>query len=355
MTNIVSELESDAKAVAALRAMSIPEYRQAYSDRTAWLMACLSDLAYIRFNPMFSGVADKYLLERVEEILDEKRLDKLRGMIGSLAYDPDEEMASLEKGLSMLDFNLECTFDQEGTQAILVSCNEFLAVAFRGTEATSIKDIKADLKFEPKEGHTEGRIHSGFDEALRKVEGKIQERLDSGDFDDKPLFLTGHSLGGALAMLAARRLTHVGGLAGCYTFGAPRVGDDEWVAGLKVPVYRVVNAADCVTMLPPGALAVAAITWLTGWIPYLGGKLSAWLKQKLGGYMHGGDMRYLTNCYPGEYSTVQRLYYVSLLYRIKGLIMKSLPWRQFLADHKIAIYREKLMILATRRNRPPAN
>ncbi|MEI8631797.1 hypothetical protein P4S72_06175 [Vibrio sp. PP-XX7] len=29
----------------------LPLYRQAYSDRIAWLMACLSELAYIKFNP----------------------------------------------------------------------------------------------------------------------------------------------------------------------------------------------------------------------------------------------------------------------------------------------------------------
>lgn len=32
---------------------SLPTCRQAYSDRTAWLMACLSELAYRRFNPLF--------------------------------------------------------------------------------------------------------------------------------------------------------------------------------------------------------------------------------------------------------------------------------------------------------------
>ena len=41
---------------------------------------------------------------------------------------------------------LEDTFDNDGTQAILVSNDKFIALAFRGTEATSIKDIKADVK-----------------------------------------------------------------------------------------------------------------------------------------------------------------------------------------------------------------
>ncbi len=32
---------------------SMPSYRQAYSDRTAWLMACLSELAYILQSTLF--------------------------------------------------------------------------------------------------------------------------------------------------------------------------------------------------------------------------------------------------------------------------------------------------------------
>lgn len=350
MTNVVSELQSTAKAVSAVRSLSIPNYRRAYSDRTAWLMACLSELAYVRFNPMFSGMADRQFVERVEQVLSEKRVEKFRALIGGLAYDPDAEIENLRNGLEVLDCTLERTFDRDGTQAILVSCSEFVAVAFRGTEATSIKDIKADLNAVSREARTEGRVHTGFDEALMAVEGEIQQQLDSGAFDSKPLFITGHSLGGALAALAAKRLEHSGGVAACYTFGSPRVGDDVWVAGLKAPVYRLVNAADCVTMLPPGALAVATISWLTGRIPWVGAAIRQWLKRRFGGYMHGGDMRYLSNCRTGEYSQVQLLFSVSIFYRIKGLLLKSLPWKKFVADHSISIYREKLMILASRRN-----
>lgn len=163
MTNIVSELEASRADVAAVRSLSVPNHRQAYSDRTAWLMACLSELAYVRFDPMFSGMADRHLVERVESILSETRLEKMKSLLGSLAYDPNEEIESLKKGLSVLDARLECTFNTEGTQAILVSCDEFIALAFRGTEATSIKDIKADLDAVSKEARTEGKIHRGFD------------------------------------------------------------------------------------------------------------------------------------------------------------------------------------------------
>ncbi len=61
-------------------------------------------------------------------------------------------------------------------------------------------------------------------------------------------------------------------------------------------------------------------------------------------------MRYLTNCRGGQYEDVQLLYSVSILFRVKGLIIKKLPWKKFLADHSISVYRRKLMVVAQVRN-----
>ena len=51
---------------------SLPTYRQAYSDRTAWLMACLSELAYLRFNPLFSGgKKEEWFIENISRLIDD--------------------------------------------------------------------------------------------------------------------------------------------------------------------------------------------------------------------------------------------------------------------------------------------
>jgi hypothetical protein len=73
--------------------------------------------------------------------------------------------------------------------------------------------------------------------------------------EGKPLFLTGHSMGGALAMLTGCRLARTGRPpVAIYTFGTPRVGDRMFCAGYRVPTYRVVNRLDLVPEMPLASL-----------------------------------------------------------------------------------------------------
>jgi hypothetical protein len=68
---------------------------------------------------------------------------------------------------------------------------------------------------------------------------------------DKPLFITGHSMGGALAVLTAWRLATLGRPpVATYTFGAPRVGDTTFCSGYALPTYRIVNRLDIVPEVP---------------------------------------------------------------------------------------------------------
>ena len=70
------------------------------------------------------------------------------------------------------------------------------------------------------------------------------------------MWVTGHSLGGALAMLFALRLKLRRGLtvAGVYTFGQPRVGNLPFSLAydkaLRTCTYRVVHADDLVPRVP---------------------------------------------------------------------------------------------------------
>ena len=363
MTKIIGNSTSRDR-VNSLLDKSFPAYRQAYSDRKAWLMACLSELAYIRFNPLFSNSKQKeWFLGNISTLLDDSlvegsKVSSLTKLIDTIAYDHDEERNQLESELKTIRIQLVETFDRSGTQAILVASHKFIALAFRGTESDKMEDIKTDLRAKTTQCETGGKIHIGFQEAYEKVAVDIQAKIDEPQFQEKPLFITGHSLGGALAMIAAKKLTHKGGIAACYTFGAPRVGDEEWISDIKTPVYRLVNAADCVPMLPLGDEMVSCIAGISRgisklhvpWVSPAGEAFSRWLLSKYGGYRHGGYMRYLTNCPPGSYERVRLLYAVSFFRRVKGVFIKKLRWKKFLSDHSMSIYRKKLLIIAESRN-----
>jgi pimeloyl-ACP methyl ester carboxylesterase len=65
--------------------------------------------------------------------------------------------------------------------------------------------------------------------------------------EGRSLWLCGHSLGGALATLAADRLT---GVTGVFTFGSPAVGDARFASRWNVPGKRFRNFTDIVPWLP---------------------------------------------------------------------------------------------------------
>jgi len=351
MSDILANTELESNQINSLLDKNVPAYRQAYSDRTAWIAACVSELAYIKFNPLFSNDKQKdYFLENISKLVGKNKKSSLIKLIKKVGYDHNKEKEKLINELSIVKMKLLKPFDENGTQAILVSFSNFIVLAFRGTEADSIKDIKADTKFKTIPCETKGKIHTGFKEAFEDVRKEIQKKLDEEKFKNKPLVITGHSLGGALATIAAKKLTHKGGLAACYTFGSPRVGDEEWIANIKTPIYRLVNAADCVTMLPPSSETITFLGWISQFIPWVGKTIRKLLLSHFGGYLHCGNMRYMTNCPKGEYKNVKLLYSVSIFYRIKGLIIKKLPWKHFLADHKISIYRKKLFLIAKGKN-----
>ena len=137
-------------------------------------------------------------------------------------------------------------FDKDGTQVYCWLDNNIACVAFRGTEPTQWSDIKADLKIRKVKCPT-GFVHRGFRDALNEVWDDVSKWLREQKRED--VFFTGHSLGGALATLAASRwntiTTHL------YTYGSPRVGGRKFVKSfLSSNRYRFRNNNDIVTRVP---------------------------------------------------------------------------------------------------------
>jgi triacylglycerol lipase len=207
LKNIIAQNALEIEQVNKLLTKEVPTYRQAYSDRTSWLMACFSELAYLRFNPLFTNNRQKELITKyLEEFSKKAKKPSLLKLLDFVGYDHEAEIERLITELGSLNAKLIKTFDSNGTQAILISTDKFITLAFRGTEATSIKDIKSDAKATTTTCDSGGNIHSGFKGAFEEVAIEIQSTLDQEEFANKSLFITGHSLGGALATIAAKKL-----------------------------------------------------------------------------------------------------------------------------------------------------
>lgn len=351
MTNILIKSTAELEEIENLLAKELPSYRKAYSDRTSWLMAFISELAYIRFNPIFKDSSKAHFVKLVTQLVGESDIKSLNKLIDTVAYDAGAEKKKLEENANFLNLKLVKTFDTNGTQAILLENDTYIFLGFRGTEATSIKDIKSDINAVTKVCESGGNIHSGFDDAFSQVAVEIQKTLNLKKYKNKHLFITGHSLGGALATIAAKKMTHVGGIAACYTYGSPRVGNVDWAMGIKTPIYRVVNAVDPVTMMPPSGVLIEIASRVLGIIPYVGATIKKLLLSKFGGYYHCGDMKYLSICRAGDYENVQLLYGVSLLFRAKTFLKNNIPASKIPTDHSITVYRNKLKVIACKRNK----
>lgn len=162
------------------------------------------------------------------------------------------------------DFQLTARFENKGTdtQGVFgVAYGNTLVIGFRGSEETGITDWITDLKFAQQvfpygDGNNNIKVHYGFSEAYKSVREAVLDAAKKTPH--KRIMTTGHSLGGALAKLAALDIQFnvPGKEISCYTFGAPKVGNTEFVKSYnkRVPnTFRIVNGVDSIPDLPPGA------------------------------------------------------------------------------------------------------
>jgi hypothetical protein len=134
------------------------------------------------------------------------------------------------------------------------STNDII-VAFRGTK--ELADILTDINaFKAEFKQVGGKVHKGFLEAYLAVRAIIFDILVNKRPDS--LTITGHSLGAALATLAAVDIAKNLKLrVTCINFGCPRVGNKEFadLVSQFVPSFlRIVDGADIATVLPPRIL-----------------------------------------------------------------------------------------------------
>ncbi|MFZ6875898.1 lipase family protein [Undibacterium sp. Di27W] len=135
---------------------------------------------------------------------------------------------------------------RSSTQGFAVSKGDTAYVAFSGTQPDDPTDILIDGLFWPVAWQGDGLVHDGFLRAYESIAGQLHAWLEQAQASR--VYITGHSLGAAVATLAAALLPD----SRLVTFGSPRVGNAAFAAMFKNRVVdRYVHCADIVTILPP--------------------------------------------------------------------------------------------------------
>jgi triacylglycerol lipase len=190
---------------------------------------------------------------------------RLLGQAAAVAYEPPETCDRWARAHGFGDFEFFCSDSsapKTDTQGFVAQNGEMIIVAFRGTQPNQRIDWLSDFEaLHETWAHPTGKVHKGFYEALRAVWGHpVNGReilpgrlLDRGD---RTVWITGHSLGGALAEVCAAQAyfaCHIP-VQGVYTFGQPRVGDDAFArlvhAALGDRIFRFINNHDIVPRVP---------------------------------------------------------------------------------------------------------
>lgn len=146
------------------------------------------------------------------------------------------------------------SFDEDNIQGFWCAAGDVALLCFRGTSNPG--QWIRDLRLFPVE-HPWGRVHAGFKGGVDIAEPHIHA-FEQVAKNAKHVWVTGHSLGGALAVLAAARLRQHGLNPFTYTYGQPRPGlsgfRDRFESEMPDRLIRFVNQSDIVPRVPPGLI-----------------------------------------------------------------------------------------------------
>jgi predicted lipase len=151
----------------------------------------------------------------------------------------------------------------------VIETNKQVMVCYHGTQFTKIfgsggKEVQHDLemqKADMKFGNSTHQVHTGFKKEYEASKASLYEALAKTDTTHKGVSISGHSLGGAVAQIAAldastNKMTIPIKINEVITFGGPRVFSLEAAkkyheVGLSSKSLRVKQGWDIVPRIPP--------------------------------------------------------------------------------------------------------
>lgn len=153
-------------------------------------------------------------------------------------------------------------FAAGATQGFVAWDEACVLVSYRGTEG--IGDWLLDVSVAPAE-RPYGRVHGGFSAGFEAVRASVEDAVQQAGVGGKRLWLTGHSLGGALATITAAEWVDRHAVTGICTFGQPRTVGARAARLFRQRYegrfHRFVNDDDIVPTVPPGYRHVGHLYW----------------------------------------------------------------------------------------------
>jgi hypothetical protein len=166
-----------------------------------------------------------------------------------LAYSGAAAAATTVRSLWRFD---DCQFlDVDDAQCFVAVAASVVLVSFRGSDSRGdwVANLNALWTTRPY-----GKVHRGFYGQFLALQPSLEAALRGAA--NRPVIVTGHSLGAAVATVAAAEWHGRFPVSGVYTFGQPAVGRGTFAAVMTAnygrKFYRFVNDNDIVPRVPPG-------------------------------------------------------------------------------------------------------
>ena len=186
---------------------------------------------------------------RMKEQLSKWDRGVIAAKLSAIAYMNEKPAITAAKKLG---FPWAKLISRDGAEVLVAKDRNDLWFAFRGTQPNKLNDVLADLNLIKQAAKAGGKVHGGFQKEVNDLWMDVLSELEHNDQLKvrKDVYMTGHSLGAAMATIASTRYTpHE-----LYTFGSPRVGGPRFIKHVKCPHYRFMNNNDIVCRIPPAWL-----------------------------------------------------------------------------------------------------
>lgn len=232
-----------------------------YSMANAINLGAAASLAYADDNAFDAVSITRFFINQCQDLSKVPQLHKGEYLTNTLVKD----VPFSERYFPPVYMDTTKATQPEGdTQLFYVYNNDNIIVSWRGT--ANFWDGVADGSFRPVESEScdikmscselvsAGKVHYGFWDGYCAAERKFSNEINKLQtlIKGRYLFVCGHSLGGALALIHATKLKSQTPVL--YTYGMPRVFTREAVSQLSdITHYRHVNETDPVPGLPPEA------------------------------------------------------------------------------------------------------